>query len=48
MRKLDKMLALTWHLNKNRKVMVRHEKDANLNKKKEPMMKETQGVCEKP
>ena len=27
MRKLEKMLALTWHSNKKKKVMIGHEKD---------------------
>ena len=34
MKKFDKMLALTWHLDKKKKVIVGHEEDAHLNKKK--------------
>ena len=44
MRKLDKVLAFTWHLNKKEKVMVGHEKDAHLNNKKKVMLKETHDV----
>ena len=48
MRKLEKILALAWHSNKKKKVMIGHEKDAHLNKKKKLMTKETQDVCGKP
>ena len=37
MRKLDKVLALTLHLNKKKKVMVGHGKDSHLNKEKAMM-----------
>ena len=48
MKKLEKMLALTWDSNKKRKVMIRHEKDTRLNKKKKLITKETQDVHGKP
>ena len=48
MRKLDKVQVLTWHSNKKKKVIIGHEKDAHLNKKKKLMTKETQDICGKP
>ena len=48
MRKFEKMQVLTWHLNKKKKVMIGHEKDAHLNKKKKPIAKETPDVRGKP
>ena len=40
MKKLEKMLALTWNSNKQKKVMIENEKDAHLNKKKKLVTKE--------
>ena len=48
MRKLDKVQVLTWHSNKKKKVIIGHEKDAHLNKKKKLNAKETLDVCGKP
>ena len=48
MRKLEKMQVLTWHLNKKKKVIIGHEKNAHLNKKKKLIAKETPDVCGKP
>ena len=48
MRKLKKMQVLTWHLNKKKKVIIGHEKNAHLNKKKKLIAKETPDVCGKP
>ena len=44
MKSLEKMLNLTWHSNKKKKVMIGYEKDAHLNKKKKLITKETQDV----
>ena len=48
MRKLEKMQVLTWHSKKKKKVMIGHEKDAHLNKKKKLIAKETPYVRGKP
>ena len=44
MKKLEKMLALTLNLNKQKKVMIENEKDVHLNKKKKLITKEIQDV----
>ena len=44
MKKLEKMLALTLNLNKQKKVMIENEKDVHLNKKKNLITKEIQDV----
>ena len=48
MRKLENMQVLTWHSHKKKKVIIGHEKDTYLNKKKKLIAKETPDVCGKP